>query len=79
MPIIIPRDLPAFKILEKENIFVIDEKRATTQDIRALELAIVNLMPTKEKTETQLLRRIANTPLQVNVDLQTLSFLPVRL
>lgn len=69
MPIIIPKDLPAFKILEKENIFVIDEKRATTQDIRALELAIVNLMPTKEKTETQLLRRIANTPLQVNIDL----------
>lgn len=68
MPIIIPKDLPAFEILKSENIFVIDENRAITQDIRALNLAIVNLMPTKEKTETQLLRRIANTSLQVNVD-----------
>lgn len=68
MPIIIPRELPAFDTLRKENIFVIDENRATTQDIRSLKVAIVNLMPTKEKTETQLLRRISNTALQVEVD-----------
>lgn len=68
MPIIIPKDLPAYKTLTEENIFVMDECRAKTQDIRPLELAIVNLMPTKEKTETQLLRRISNTALQVNVD-----------
>ncbi|MDY4128538.1 homoserine O-succinyltransferase [Peptostreptococcus porci] len=68
MPIIIPKDLPAYKTLTDENIFIMDEQRANTQDIRPLELAIVNLMPTKEKTETQLLRRISNTALQVNVD-----------
>lgn len=68
MPIIIPRELPAFNTLKRENIFVIDENRATTQDIRSLKLAIVNLMPTKESTETQLLRRISNTALQVEVD-----------
>lgn len=68
MPIIIPSTLPAYDTLREENIFVIDENRAKTQDIRALELAIVNLMPTKIKTETQILRRISNTPLHVNVD-----------
>jgi len=68
MPTIIPRDLPAFKTLTDENVFIIDEQRAVTQDIRPLNLAIVNLMPTKEKTETQLLRRVSNTTLQVNVD-----------
>ena len=56
MPIKIQSDLPAVKILEKENIFVMTEKRASTQDIRPLKIAIVNLMPTKEVTETQLLR-----------------------
>lgn len=69
MPIIIPKDLPATEILKKEQIFVMDEERAKTQDIRPLELAIINLMPTKIETETQLLRRISNTALQVKVDL----------
>lgn len=69
MPIIIPKDLPANQVLRREKIFVMDDDRAFHQDIRPLELAIVNLMPTKEKTETQLLRRISNTPLQINVDL----------
>ena len=67
MPINIPNALPATKTLRSENIFVIDEKRATTQDIRPLEIAIFNIMPTKIATETQLLRMLSNTPLQVNV------------
>lgn len=54
MPIKIPGDLPAFQILENENIFVMDQDRATTQDIRPLKIAIMNLMPTKIVTETQL-------------------------
>lgn len=75
MPIIIPRDLPASDILKEERVFVMDEERAKTQDIRPLELAIINLMPTKVETETQLLRRISNTALQVNVDLvRTISY-----
>lgn len=69
MPIKIDSDLPARKILEKENIFVMTEKRAATQDIRPLKIAIVNLMPTKEATETQLLRLLGNTPLQVEISL----------
>lgn len=69
MPIIIPQDLPASEILKSEEIFVMDEKRAKTQDIRPLEMAIINLMPTKIQTETQLLRMISNTALQVNIDL----------
>lgn len=68
MPIIIPRDLPAYRTLIDENIFVMDKERANRQDIRPLELAIVNLMPTKVKTETQILRRISNTALQVKID-----------
>lgn len=56
MPLKIPSDLPAFDILESENIFVMDQNRAMSQDIRPLEIAIVNLMPTKIVTETQLLR-----------------------
>ncbi|ASS90981.1 MAG: homoserine O-succinyltransferase [Bacillaceae bacterium] len=67
MPINIPANLPAKEILEKENIFVMDEKRAYTQDIRPLNIAILNLMPEKEKTETQLLRLLGNSPLQVNI------------
>lgn len=67
MPIKIPGDLPAFQILENENIFVMDQNRATTQDIRPLKIAIMNLMPTKIVTETQLLRLIGNTPIQVDV------------
>ena len=69
MPIKIQSDLPACKILEKENIFVMTEKRASTQDIRPLKIAIVNLMPTKEVTETQLLRLLGNTPLQIEISL----------
>ena len=69
MPIVIQKDLPAFDVLTKENIFVMPTNRAATQDIRPLDIAIVNLMPTKIETETQLLRLLGNTPLQVNVTL----------
>jgi len=69
MPVIIPETLPAKTTLEKENVFVMGEQRATSQDIRALRLAILNLMPTKMATETQILRLIANTALQVEVTL----------
>lgn len=67
MPIRIDNDLPVKKILEEENIFVMDEDRATSQDIRPLEVVILNLMPLKEDTELQLLRSLSNTPLQVNI------------
>lgn len=69
MPVKIPDALPATKVLTDENIFVMTDKRSATQDIRALRIAILNLMPTKEKTETQLLRLIGNTPLQVEITL----------
>lgn len=69
MPVKIPDTLPAMGILESENIFVMGEHRAVHQDIRALRLAILNLMPTKITTETQLLRLLGNTPLQVEVTL----------
>lgn len=69
MPIVIPKDLPAFETLSKENIFVMSDIRATTQDIRPIEIAIVNLMPTKIETETQLMRLLGNSPLQVNITL----------
>jgi homoserine O-succinyltransferase len=65
MPIKIPDQLPAKEILQSENIFVMDESRAYHQDIRPLHIVILNLMPTKETTETQLMRLIGNTPLQV--------------
>lgn len=67
MPIKVQSDLPAKTILEEENIFIMDETRAIKQDIRPLEIAILNLMPIKEDTETQLLRALSNTPLQVDV------------
>jgi len=67
MPVIIPNDLPAKEILASENIFVMDESRATSQDIRPLQIAILNLMPTKVETEVQLLRLIGNIPLQVDI------------
>ena len=73
MPIKIPNDLPAFQTLEKENIFVIPDDRAAHQDIRALKIAIVNLMPDKIATETQLLRLLSNTPLHVDIDLIQMS------
>ncbi len=69
MPINIPDDLPANKILAEENIFVMNEQRAFHQDIRPLEIAVLNLMPKKIETETQLLRLIGNSPIQVNVTL----------
>lgn len=68
MPIKLDRELPALAILRSENVFIMDNKRARQQDIRPIEVVIVNLMPTKEATETQLLRLLANTPLQINVD-----------
>ena len=67
MPIRTQSDLPAKEILEKENIFVMDEKRAMHQDIRPIQIGILNLMPLKEETELQLLRSLSNTPLQVDV------------
>ena len=69
MPIKIPDSLPAAKTLTEENIFVITENRAVTQDIRPLKILILNLMPTKITTETQLARLIGNTPLQVEPEL----------
>ena len=73
MPIKTQSDLPAKEILEKENIFVMDENRAMHQDIRAIEIGILNLMPLKEETELQLLRSLSNTPLQVDVTFITVS------
>lgn len=67
MPINIPKKLPARETLKKEKIFVMDEDRARSQDIRPLNILILNLMPEKEKTELQLLRLLGNTPLQVNI------------
>jgi len=69
MPIKIPEDLPARETLTKENIFVMGEERAIHQDVRPLKIAILNLMPTKIVTETQLLRLIGNTPIQVEIEL----------
>ena len=69
MPIVIPKSLPAHDILARENIFVMSHARATRQDIRPIEIAIVNLMPTKVDTETQLMRLLGNSPLQVNITL----------
>ena len=71
MPIKVQSDLPAKKILEDENIFIMDETRAMHQDIRPLQIAILNLMPIKEDTEVQLLRSLSNTPLQVDVTFLT--------
>lgn len=67
MPINVPKQLPAAELLKEEKIFVMDEERATGQDIRPMNIIILNLMPEKEKTELQLLRLLGNTPLQVNV------------
>ena len=73
MPINIPGDLPAVNVLERENIFVMTRRRAMSQDIRPLRILILNLMPTKITTETQLARLLGNTPLQVEIDLLTMS------
>ncbi len=67
MPVKIPSNLPARELLEKENIFVMTDDRAVHQDIRPLKIAILNLMPTKIQTETQLLRLLGNTPLQIEI------------
>ncbi len=66
MPVIIPKDIPAFSALQK-SVFVMDTRRASSQDIRALEILIINLMPTKIQTENQLLSLLANSPLQINI------------
>ena len=68
MPINIPNDLPAKEILESEKIFAIDDRDASKQDIRPLKLVILNLMPKKIETETQILRLISKSPLQVDID-----------
>lgn len=73
MPIKTQNDLPAKEILENENIFVVDENRAAHQDIRPLQICILNLMPVKEETELQLLRALSNTPLQVDVSFMKMS------
>ena len=73
MPINIPGDLPAVNTLERENIFVMTQRRAQSQDIRPLRILILNLMPTKIATETQLARLLGNTPLQVEIELLTMS------
>lgn len=73
MPIKIPNKLPAKSVLEHENIFVMSERRAMTQDIRPLKILLLNLMPTKIVTETQLLRLLSNTPLQVDAEFLTMS------
>lgn len=69
MPLVIDKDLPSIKALEKERIFIIDSERAKAQDIRPIKIAILNLMPNKEETEIQILRALSNTPLQVEIDL----------
>lgn len=69
MPVKIPDGLPAIEALSKENIFVMTQTRAVAQDIRPLRIAVLNLMPTKQTTETQLLRMLGNTPLQVEITL----------
>ena len=70
MPIRIDDELPAKQSLELENVFVMSNQRADMQDIRPLDIIILNLMPTKIETETQLLRLLSNSPLQVNVEPQ---------
>lgn len=69
MPIVLPKDIPAYDILDKENVFVMAPDRAETQDIRPIEILILNLMPTKIETETQLSRLLANSSLQVKLTL----------
>ena len=69
MPIKIPNGLPAAAVLESENIFVMNERRAVSQDIRPLQILLLNLMPTKVETETQLARVLGNTPLQIELEL----------
>lgn len=69
MPIRIPDQLPASDVLRNENIFVMSESRASTQEIRPLKVLLLNLMPKKIETETQFLRLLSNSPLQVDIEL----------
>ncbi|MCI8504137.1 MAG: homoserine O-succinyltransferase, partial [Dorea sp.] len=73
MPIRVQNNLPVKEILESENIFVMDEHRATHQDIRPIKIGLLNLMPLKEDTELQILRSLSNTPIQVDVKFVTVS------
>ena len=73
MPIRVQNDLPVREILEQENIFVMDESRALSQDIRPLKIGLLNLMPLKEDTELQILRSLSNTPIQIDVIFVTVS------
>ena len=73
MPIKVQSDLPVRAILEQENIFVMDENRALSQNIRPLKIGILNLMPLKEDTELQILRSLSNTPLQLDITFITVS------
>ena len=68
MPLTIPVNLPAVNLLKQENIFVMDSQRASSQDIRPLKLVILNLMPLKITTETDLIRLLSNSPLQIEID-----------
>ena len=79
MPIKVQNNLPAKKIMEQENIFMMDETRATTQNIRPLYIAVLNLMPLKEDTEVQLLRSLSNTPLQIEITFLTTALFTSRL
>ncbi|MEG1993271.1 MAG: homoserine O-succinyltransferase, partial [Oscillospiraceae bacterium] len=77
MPVIIPKELPANKVLRGENVLVIDKERAEHQDIRPLNIALVNLMPTKIATETQFTRLLSGSPIQINLDfVYTKSYTP---
>ena len=76
MPIRIPSDLPAAQTLREENIFTMDLRRAETQDIRPLQILVLNLMPTKIVTETQLARLLCNTPLQIEMHLMAVGHVP---
>ena len=73
MPLNLPSRLPAVEILKSENIFVMDSQQASTQDIRPLRIVILNLMPLKITTETDLIRLLSNTPLQIEVDFLKIS------
>ena len=73
MPIKVQNDLPAKRVMEEENIFMMDENRAVSQDIRPLKIAILNLMPLKEATEIQMLRSLSNSPLQIDMTFLTTS------
>ena len=73
MPLNIPAKLPAVEILKSENIFVMDSQRASAQDIRPLRIVILNLMPLKITTETDLIRLLSNTPLQLEIDFLKIS------